>query len=586
MKRTVIKSRLGLLITFLFIPLLSFSQGNYIRLVDTEGDTTRIQGLKLRYSGSTQPGSTLKINDTIIKVYPSGAFGAFLEYKPGLNKVDLVSENAKYGNATKTIWVECMVSSPEKTTTDFAIEYVRLIPDQDQSLVTGDVVNVKVKAQPGNIVRVEGKRLFELPDSVTGGVSGIYQGQYRIGENDTFALAGVKAEMINSQGVSISATSKSLLSINSREFNRFARTTGKMTALYMGLGTDRLGGAKFGFLDTAVVVKVTGRTGDMDRIKLADGETGWINKSNIALLPEGYIVPTPILSSSFMISGKDDFDYVKMYIPERVPYTSNLEINPNRIELDIYGVSSNTNWITQLNSAKEIKNVYYRQISHDVLRVTIELNHKQAWGYSVYYENRYLVVKVKHQPVKLKLSDITVALDAGHGGGNDGAWGSTGLLEKNVNLQIVLKLKKVLEKRGAKVILTRSDDSEIPTINRWVSLVPQNPDILLSIHNNSIGNSDPLESKGVSTYYKYIGFRPLSLCMYKELLKSGLSENGNTGSFNFTLNSPTEFVNALLEVAFMSNPEDEMKLMDDKFLDKIVDHVIAGLEDFLREAGK
>jgi|WetSurMetagenome_2_1015567.scaffolds.fasta_scaffold00339_7 N-acetylmuramoyl-L-alanine amidase len=586
MKRSIKISKLLLLSAFLFVPLLSFSQGNFIRLVDTDGDTARIQGVKLRYSGSTLPGSVLKINNTPIKVYPSGAFAVFLEYKPGLNKVDLVSENPEHGIASKTIWVECNVPVPEKTTTGFAIDYVRLVPDQDQCLVTGDVVSVKVKAQPGNIVRVEGKRLFELPDSVTGGVAGIYQGQYIISATDTFKLAGVKAEMTNSEGEKTTATSKSLLSINSREFNRFALTTGKMPALYMGLGTDRLGGAKFGYLDTAVVVKVTGRTGDMDRVRLADGEIAWINKTNIALLPEGYILPVPVLSSSFMISGNDDFDYVKMYIPERVPYTSNLEINPDRIELDIYGVTSNTNWITQLNSAKEVKNVYYRQVSHDVLRVIIELNHKQAWGYSVYYENRYLVVRVKHQPEKLKLSDLTIALDAGHGGSSDGAWGSTGLLEKNVNLQIVEKIKKALEKRGAKVILTRSDDSDIYTIDRWLSLVPKNPDILLSIHNNSIGNSDPLASKGVSTYYKYIGFRPLSVCMYNELLKCGLSENGNTGSFNFTLNSPTEFVNALIEVAFMSYPEDEMKLMDDKFLDRIADHVLAGLDDFLREAGR
>jgi N-acetylmuramoyl-L-alanine amidase len=586
MKRSIKTSKLVLLSAFLFVPLLSFSQGNFIRLVDTDGDTARIQGLKLRYSGSTLPGSVLKINNTPVKVYPSGAFAAFLENKPGLNKVDLVSENPEHGIASKTIWVECNVPVSEKTTTGFAIDYVRLIPDQDQCVVTGDVVNVKVKAQHGNIVRVKGKRLFELPDSVTGGVAGIYQGQYIISADDTFKLAGVEAEMTNSEGEKTTATSKSLLSINSREFNRFGLTTGKMPALYMGLGTDRLDGAKFGYLDTAVVVMVTGRTGDMDRVRLADGKNAWMNKTNIALLPEGYILPVPVLSSSFMISGNDDFDFVKMYIPQRVPYTSSLEINPDRIELDIYGVASNTNWITQLNSAKEVKNVYYRQLSHDVLRVIIELNHKQAWGYSVYYENRYLVVRVKHQPEKLKLSDLTIALDAGHGGSSDGAWGSTGLLEKDVNLQIVEKIKKALEKRGAKVILTRSDDSGIYTTDRWLSLVPKNPDIMLSIHNNSIGNSDPLASKGVSTYYKYIGFRPLSVCMYNELLKCGLSENGNTGSFNFTLNSPTEFVNALIEVAFMSNPEDEMKLMDDRFLNRIADHVVAGLDDFLREAGK
>jgi N-acetylmuramoyl-L-alanine amidase len=296
--------------------------------------------------------------------------------------------------------------------------------------------------------------------------------------------------------------------------------------------------------------------------------------------------PSPMLTESFSVSGNDNFDFVKISLPERLPYTSNIEINPNRIELDIYGISSNTNWITQLNSAIEVKNIYYRQIASDIFRVIIELNHKQCWGYGVYYENKRLVVKIKHQPKSLKLTNLTVALDAGHGGSDNGAIGSTGLMEKNVNLMMVMKLKKALEKKGAKVILTRSDDSQRTNIDKWLKLIPQNPDILLSIHNNSIGNSDPLIVKGTSTYYKYIGFRPLSVHIYKELLKCGLSEFGNIGSFNFTLNSPTEFINALLELAFMSNPDDEMKLMDPKFQDKLVVHIIAGLESFLKESGK
>jgi N-acetylmuramoyl-L-alanine amidase len=281
--------------------------------------------------------------------------------------------------------------------------------------------------------------------------------------------------------------------------------------------------------------------------------------------------------------GDGKFDFVKISLPERLPYTSNMEINPNRIELDIYGVNSNTNWITQLNSAKEIKNIYYRQIGSDVFRVIIELTHKQCWGYSVYYENRRLVIKVKHRPEKLKLANLTIGLDAGHGGSDNGALGSTGLLEKNVNLAIVLKLKEALEKKGAKVVLTRSDDSLRNNTDKWLKMISLNPDILLSVHNNSIGNSNPLLINGTSTYYKYIGFRCLSEHMYKELLKCGLSEFGNIGSFNFTLNSPTEFINTLLEIAFMSNPEDEMKLMDNKFQEKVVKHIIIGLENFLKE---
>ena len=586
MKKLFSKGRIILILAFVSFGQLLTAQQNFVCLTDSDGDTTRIQGLWLRINGSTQPGSILHINDTLIKVYPSGAFAAYLKFGEGLNKIDIISENSRYGNAGKTVWVECKLREPEKTTQDFTIDYVRLFPEQDQWLVSGDYYSIRVKAQPGNKVTVLGHRLYEMPDSVTGGISGLYQAQIPVTTADTMDLSSVTAEMVNAAGMKVTATSRSKLSFNSREFNRYALTAGRLPAIYMGLGTDRLGGAKFGYLDTAVVVKVTGRIGWMDRIQLADNMIAWINRSNIELLPEGYFLPSPLLSSSFLVSGDGRYDYVKIYLPERIPYTSNLEIDPDRIEVDVYGLTSNTNWITQLASATEVKNIYYRQISADVFRVVIELKHKQAWGYSVYYDNRALVVKIKHQPEKLKLSDITVALDAGHGGNSYGALGSTGLPEKDVNLQIVMKLKKALEKRGAKVILTRTDDSDIGTTDRWLALIPQNPDILLSIHNNSIGNSDPFAAKGTSTYYKYIGFRPLSECMYSELLKCGLSEYGNVGSFNFTLNSPTEFVNALLEVAFMSNPGDEMKLLDGKFQDKLVNHIVTGLENFLREAGR
>jgi len=586
MKNLFSKGRIILILAFVSYAHVLTAQQNFVRLTDSEGDTTRIQGLWLRVNGSTQPGSVLHINDTTIKVYPSGAFAAFLKFGEGLNRVEILSENPKYGNAGKTVWVECMLREPEKTTRYFAIDYVRLFPEQDQWLVSGDSYNVRVKAQPGNRVTVLGHRLYEMPDSVTGGISGIYQAQIQVTDADTMDLSALTAEMVNAEGTKTSALSRSKLSFNSREFNRYARTTGHMPAIYMGLGTDRLGGAKFGYIDTAVVVNVTGRIGSMDRLLLAEGKIAWINRNNIAVLPEGYFLPSPLLSSSFLVSGNGNYDYVKIFLPERIPYTSNLEIDPDRIEVDIYGLTSNTNWITQLTSAAEIKNIYYRQIAADVFRVVIELKHRQPWGYSVYYDNKTLVVKIKHQPAKLKLSDITVALDAGHGGDSFGALGSTGLPEKDVNLQIVMKLKKALEKKGTKVILTRKDDSDIGTTDRWLALVPQNPDILLSIHNNSIGNSDPFAAKGSSTYYKYIGFRPLSECMYSELLKCGLSEYGNVGSFNFTLNSPTEFVNALLEIAFMSNPEDEMKLLDERFQDKLVNHIVTGLENFLREAGQ
>lgn len=79
------------------------------------------------------------------------------------------------------------------------------------------------------------------------------------------------------------------------------------------------------------------------------------------------------------------------------------QINPSKIVVDVFGATSNTNWITQRSSAKEITNVYHEQVEDDVFRVIIELKHQQHWGYSIYYKDKRLVIKVKRQPVDLSL---------------------------------------------------------------------------------------------------------------------------------------------------------------------------------------
>jgi N-acetylmuramoyl-L-alanine amidase len=106
---------------------------------------------------------------------------------------------------------------------------------------------------------------------------------------------------------------------------------------------------------------------------------------------------------------------------------------PSRIVVDIFGATSNTNWITQRSSTKEIKNAYYEQTEDDVFRVIIELKHPQHWGYSIYYQGKRLVIKVKRQPEGLSLKKLKVAVDAGHGGDNNGATGgTTGIQEKKL----------------------------------------------------------------------------------------------------------------------------------------------------------
>lgn len=358
-----------------------------------------------------------------------------------------------------------------------------------------------------------------------------------------------------------------------------ARTSSRLAMLSSGLGEDRLGSAKLGYLDTAVLLKIIDSSKDMYHVQLSKSHNAYVNKNDISKDTITTLHPF-FLTGSFSVKGDELFDYVNITLDEKLPYKSWMDIDPSRIYLEIYGVQNNTNWITQLRSAKEIKDVYYNQPEDDVVRVTVELKHKQNWGYSVYYKSNVLCLRIRHQPPSLKVNHLFIAVDAGHGGSNEGAAGIAGKgLEKTYTLRFANELEKYLMKKGATVLMTRTSDTTINNIDRVLMLQEVMPDVLVSLHFNSSAN---INVKGVSTYYKHIGFKPLSTALLYRLLQLDLSEFGNVGNFNFALNAPTDFPNALVEIAFLSNSEDEKKISDARFQKAVAKKIYKGIQDWLK----
>jgi len=357
------------------------------------------------------------------------------------------------------------------------------------------------------------------------------------------------------------------------------RTKGALPYLEYGLGDDRLGGAKMTFLDTMVVMKVVDSVKSDYKVQLSTNHYAYLSKGNFIADSSIHIRPY-YLTTSRKVYGDDKYDYVNISLDERLPYSGIQRIDPSILVVDIFGVTSNTNWITQLSTVKEIKNVYYEQIEDDVFRVFIALRHQQHWGYSIHYEGKKLVIRIKRQPSSLSLRNLRVAVDPGHGGDNSGAGGGTsGIAEKNYTLLIAKELQKALLKEKAHVFMTREKDTSLSMIERIQMLRQEEPDFLVSIHLNS---SDKDSIQGVSTYYRYIGFRPLSQFILKRMKELGLKEFGNVGGFNFSLNGPTDYPNALVEVAFLSNKEDEKRILDAKFRKQVAAKILAGIKDWLK----
>ncbi len=362
----------------------------------------------------------------------------------------------------------------------------------------------------------------------------------------------------------------------------YGKTKGKLPMLSYGLGEDRLGGAKMGILDTAVVLRLIDTTKTMYQVQLSKNHTAYIEKSFIQI--DSVFKPkTFYLTNSWSVKGLENkTDLVSISMEEKLPYKSWMEINPSKIMIELFGVQSNTNWITQLSSAKEVRNIYFNQTEDDVVQVIIELKHQQHWGYSIGYRNKSLTIFVNHPPKKLRVKELVIAVDAGHGGSNTGASGlHSKILEKDLTLKFAKELESRLKRKGATVIMTRTTDTNFNNNDRVLFLQKQKPTILISLHLNSSSNNNV---NGVSTYYKHIGFRPLSQAILNEMLEADLKEFGNIGHFNFMLNSPTDFMNTLVEIAFLSNAEDEVKIMDVKFQRQVADKIYRGIREFIKKA--
>lgn len=553
----------------------------FIKLVEPTSEQNNVKASRQYIVGSTCKSCGLSINDQPVKVYPSGGFAFELNLKPGDTAFNIVAFFPPDRTSVKRVVYNYTVPPPPDTVKTLDIASIEMIPEGNLYVRPGDRIKFRVKALPGAKVMVNRNiALYEMPNNK---MPGIYQGEYQVKETDSFLVSKMPVTITDSAGRSFTKESKNWISMFGPLVPDIAVTKGRLAFLLFGLGDDRLGGAKIGYLDSMVMLKVTSKVGNKYKVQLSKYRTAFIEDDMVDFLPKGTYTPES-LTGRWTVYGDDKFDYVQLGLSARLPYQSFQLTDPAKVVVDVFGATNNTNWITQLENTQEIKNVSYEQIEDEVFRITIELKHAQHWGHLIYYKGNTLVVKIRRQPPDLALNKLIIGVDAGHGGSNVGAGGPTGSSEKMLALAVSLKLQQALEKEGAKVIMSRSSEKFFDNRERILFYRDSLPDLLISIHLNSA--ADPIRVTGTSTFYRYPGFRNLSNFIYKRMLELGLEEHGNNSSFNFMLNSPIEYPNALVETLFISNPADESKILDEKFQQQIADKVLQGIKDFLNSCKK
>lgn len=187
----------------------------------------------------------------------------------------------------------------------------------------------------------------------------------------------------------------------------------------------------------------------------------------------------------------------------------------------------------------------------------------------------------------LPLSGLTMGLDPGHGGYDPGSMHGEAI-EKDIVLEISLYLRDYLQQGGASVIMTRETDMdllELPVAgpkkrqdlhNRLAVLESSQVDLLVSVHANSFSTS---YWRGAQTFYqdgKENG-RRLAVCMQDELARVLRNTDRVAKSGNFFLLRELDVPGAIVEVGFLSNPEEARLLLNPNYQKKIAWAIYTGI---------
>lgn len=192
----------------------------------------------------------------------------------------------------------------------------------------------------------------------------------------------------------------------------------------------------------------------------------------------------------------------------------------------------------------------------------------------------------------MTLKGKVIAIDPGHGGNDAGAIGPSGLMEKTVTLNVALELEKLLVAEGATVIMTRHTDKTVSIKGASASAIEElqarcdvanraKADIFISIHADSFSNPS---ARGTTGYYysQTEGRKSIQLadCIRRALCEQIRTPSRGTKPCNFYVVKNTDMPATLIELAFISNPEEESMLGSIEGVLKCAQGIFDGIEDY------
>lgn len=305
---------------------------------------------------------------------------------------------------------------------------------------------------------------------------------------------------------------------------------------------------------------------DWYNVEMPNGTRGWILKNEVSnVSPKALLNPavSMVNSTTHNVSWEKAAPITLDY---SLPSSNQIKIvgGLTNIELpsSVAGITSTTS-VTNSDGTKS-------------LLITLD----SSYTFTLRNYENSLNIKI----MKKGLAGKKIIVDAGHGDYDPGAIGPNKTREKDVNLAVAKYLKQELEANGATVLLTRSTDIFLELSERTNISNASDYDAFISIHSNAFNET----SRGTQTFYNSsVSFNgPQSKLMAKDVQASltqqvGTYNRGYTEQ-NFYVNRMNELPSALVELAYISNPNEEKLLASDTFRRSAALGIRKGLQNFFQ----
>jgi N-acetylmuramoyl-L-alanine amidase len=341
------------------------------------------------------------------------------------------------------------------------------------------------------------------------------------------------------------------------------------------------------FLLPGTRVQLTARYPGFARVRLDSAVQMWVETNDAKTFATDTVAPVRVTRNARVRSDTGWSDLI-IPIAERPAFF--VEERDRSIDLTLYDTRGGTDQVNYPTTDSLIRHVEWEQERSDRLRFTVRLN-QEPYGFLVLYENGALVLRVRRRPpppsprqpaTVSALAGMIIAVDPGHPPG--GAVGPTGFTEPEAALPVAFALKRILEGRGARVVMTRTTRDPVDLQIRGVIARRAGAHAFVSLHYNAYGDGvNPfVQPNGTEVYF----FRPHAeqlaravqtrIAAYQPLPDQGVYYR----SLAVVRNS---WVPAILaEGGFMMIPEQENAMKTPEFQERYARAVADGLESYFR----